>query len=1206
MVSISKPEWNDQSNKSISPKSINHNGQKDSVDLIKFAEDIINQLSSEQIYNLYNHEFQADGNGKLRGKPPFRESKSGTSFTVYPDKGFYDAGGNFAGYPMDYIHSIKIGYYERAKKKDWVNALKELANIAGVEFPSKFNNSDQAQKWINRQNILTHAYEYLHHALLNPNNPNSVKAIEYLHSRGINDETIKTLKIGFYDSWAGINNYLISKGFTPDEIKAVGLQRGKFVTKDGVIDSKNSCTWVNFITFPWLDVNGNPLSLYGRYFEKKPPNTKTPKTLALPGSHTKKHPFLFYICKENNHKEVIFVEGLFDAIALYQAGITNVCSGIGASFSNEQINCLSNYKIKKVTHLGDPDGGGENGTKSNLKRLLKKEIDVFVPEKLPEGLDPDEFIEKYGIDKLIERMEKPIHGLRWLAQCLANSFKRDREDYVANIYRKSCELRREYSFISNRIWDSYFTDEIYNILDLDKSELKASIEAEKENLEEELIENLEEVEEWENHELAMRLSEKYQDILAWDSEIREWRRYEAELPGVWSVEYPEYVSNIIANELYQLSFDDRFRDEKTGFRKKISSQFVSSILNTMKGIVGVRKWDSQDPKLLPLHNGVFNLITKQLSPHCPGNKLTWILPYDYNPLATCNPILDWLFQMAKNEGIVQLIRAYLKAIVTGNVDLQRYIELIGPGGSGKSTLMRLAQALVGTRNSHTTTLDALENSRFECASIKDKRLVLITDSDRYGGQVSKLKALTGQDSLPYEVKFKQSTGGFMPQALVMVAANEPIQSADYTSGLTRRRITLPFNNKIPNYKQRNLITITDESISGEFADYIPGLLNWVLGMPDDEMISYLKDTDNQVPYLQENRLETLCDTNPLADWANLHLVLRKGNKAYVGIKSGNAYAQLYASYCFYAENSGTKAVALRRFSNLLHDLFNNQLNIPLKKYRDTSGYHFLDIAVRHPSDLDPLLITGNYIPDDDNPSDDDNNGGGNIPKPTPPTPPPPPSNTQDNTKPDDDNSGSDNIPENTMPTNSHPPCNTRDNTTQFDASTQSEAYCENLASDSKNVGKNEGKIKAEPIGSVGTEGNVGKSEKSAPSQEKNSTVNKNPESEIVLEKSYMTTQSCTSNDSSQQINRNEGEILPAYDESSCNIDSAKKSDKWADITQDDLAPIDQIIEECNEGLWKFNSDDDIEGLLEIYPVEDLMIFWAQFKGLEKSDDELND
>ncbi|MGK7933667.1 MAG: hypothetical protein AB4041_19855, partial [Microcystaceae cyanobacterium] len=64
MVSTSQPEWNDNFNKSISLNSSNHNGQKDSVDLIKFAEDIISRLSSEQIYNLSNHDFQADGNGK--------------------------------------------------------------------------------------------------------------------------------------------------------------------------------------------------------------------------------------------------------------------------------------------------------------------------------------------------------------------------------------------------------------------------------------------------------------------------------------------------------------------------------------------------------------------------------------------------------------------------------------------------------------------------------------------------------------------------------------------------------------------------------------------------------------------------------------------------------------------------------------------------------------------------------------------------------------------------------------------------------------------------------------------------------------------------------------------------------------------------------------------------------------------------------------
>ena len=98
------------------------------------------------------------------------------------------------------------------------------------------------------------------------------------------------------------------------------------------------------------------------------------------------------------------------------------------------------------------------------------------------------------------------------------------------------------------------------------------------------------------------------------------------------------------------------------------------------------------------------------------------------------------------------MRAYLLGIVTGRTDWQKYLELIGPGGTGKSTFTRLAIALVGQENVHTTTLKKLEGEKFETASIAGKRLVLINDSERYAGEVGKLKNLTGQDTLPYEVQ----------------------------------------------------------------------------------------------------------------------------------------------------------------------------------------------------------------------------------------------------------------------------------------------------------------------------------------------------------------------------------------------------------------------------------------------------------------------
>ena len=70
----------------------NNNNMKSpaTINLIDLYNDAVSVLSSEEIYSRYQHDFNSDHNGKMRGKPPFRESKSGQSFTVFPDKGFFD------------------------------------------------------------------------------------------------------------------------------------------------------------------------------------------------------------------------------------------------------------------------------------------------------------------------------------------------------------------------------------------------------------------------------------------------------------------------------------------------------------------------------------------------------------------------------------------------------------------------------------------------------------------------------------------------------------------------------------------------------------------------------------------------------------------------------------------------------------------------------------------------------------------------------------------------------------------------------------------------------------------------------------------------------------------------------------------------------------------------------------------------------------
>ncbi len=496
--------------------------------------------------------------------------------------------------------------------------------------------------------------------------------------------------------------------------------------------------------------------------------------------------------------------------------------------------------------------------------------------------------------------------------------------------------------------------------------VKARGNKERENLAPIEQERRDSLPDWSQSDLADWLAEKYQSQLAWNSIESEWYRYSSVTPGIWSVEPSELIFLLVKRQLKVIAREIA----KSGKKKpSYTLSFINGIIGLLKPDLAVRSWNEAEG-VLPMLNGVLDLETRKLIPHSPENKLTWCLPYEYNPLAKCEPIQEWLLTMCGGDrNLVQLMRAYLLGIVTGRTDWQKYLELIGPGGTGKSTFTRLATALVGQENVHTTTLHKLEKSKFETASIAGKRLVLINDSERYAGDVTKLKNLTGQDTLPYEVKFKQSKGGFTPDALVIVSTNEVIQSSDYTSGLARRRISVPMMNKIESLRQKNLIEHKNGKMRGEFLPYIPGLLNWVLGMDESEATSIVKNYEALVPSLLAQKAKTLVETNPIADWLDNFIIYDPSAKTNVGVakrdKDSNSpfwYLDtdkwLYPNYAEYCHNSGTKAVSLRRFVNLLSDLGKNQLDLDIRKERDRMGSYFVGLKIRSDNDDSPPLVTG--------------------------------------------------------------------------------------------------------------------------------------------------------------------------------------------------------------------------------------------------------
>jgi putative DNA primase/helicase len=478
------------------------------------------------------------------------------------------------------------------------------------------------------------------------------------------------------------------------------------------------------------------------------------------------------------------------------------------------------------------------------------------------------------------------------------------------------------------------------------------------------------------------LVEKYRERLAYNPELKIWLHYSAETEGIWAQEHDVFICRMLKNEV-DVAYPDG-----------CNASYIEGALKALKWELVVRKWN-ETPGLLPLQNGVLRLSDKKLLKPSPKYHLTWCLPYSYEPAATCQPIVDWFKEMVGEEDQIELLRCYLAAIVRGKSELHRFIELIGPGGTGKSTFTNLAIALVGANNTHSTTLKKIEDSRFEVANLMGKRLGVFNECDKYGGDLSTLKALTGSDLLPYEVKGRQSKNGFYFEGLPILVSNEQIQSSDRTSGLGRRRISMRFTKQIPNSQQRNLISVGSRGVTGDWVDFLPGLLNWVLGVSERTINNYLKRTEEFCPSLQSDKINSLLSCNSIADWADQHLVVRAGHQAQIGTAkedkdrtNGDKYLNnkewLYASYAEYCAGNGSHKEKSTNFKHSLVDLLVNQLGIDVKEGRNSKFRYIEGIALRDfDIDTDPLLISGN----DDEPTDPPPSNPPSGPSGPPPSPP---------------------------------------------------------------------------------------------------------------------------------------------------------------------------------------------------------------------------
>ena len=222
------------------------------------------------------------------------------------------------------------------------------------------------------------------------------EAVEYLKSRKIDGKVLRKFGVGYSPSGEKLAQFLKKEGLLEDYLKTKNLiQVGKNSYKD---------LFQKRVVIPVKSPSGRVIGFGGRRIRED----NSPKYVNSPDSDVfKKGKNLFglYETKDYIKEEgfAILVEGYFDLLKLFSEGIRNVVAPLGTAFTNEQAQLLSKY-TKRVFILYDGDEAGRKSAERVIPFLLQNGLEVY-PVYLPEGYDPDSFVQEYGSKALKELIQ---------------------------------------------------------------------------------------------------------------------------------------------------------------------------------------------------------------------------------------------------------------------------------------------------------------------------------------------------------------------------------------------------------------------------------------------------------------------------------------------------------------------------------------------------------------------------------------------------------------------------------------------------------------------------------------------------------------------------------------------------------------------------------------------------------------------------------
>jgi DNA primase len=322
---------------------------------------------------------------------PFHNEDT-ASFSVDPEQNLYYCFGCQAGGDV-------FKFVQEMEGVGFLEGVRMLAERYGIPLPEEETDPEAANERESILHALRFAARFFYRQLTQTDRGRP--ALDYLRNRGFEPSTIKEFGLGYApDEWDALLTAAEDEQMDPEILEKAGL----------VVERNDGSGYYDRyrgrIIFPIFSHIGKVLAFAGRILDAdkdQPKYINSPETKVY---HKKEVLYGLSQAKRaiRQTDEVLIVEGYTDVISLSQAGVENVVASSGTALTDGQVETLNRY-AKRALLLYDADEAGGRATMRGLDRVLEQGMGAYAVE-LPEGSDPDEFVQDEGGEAFEEYVEE--------------------------------------------------------------------------------------------------------------------------------------------------------------------------------------------------------------------------------------------------------------------------------------------------------------------------------------------------------------------------------------------------------------------------------------------------------------------------------------------------------------------------------------------------------------------------------------------------------------------------------------------------------------------------------------------------------------------------------------------------------------------------------------------------------------------------------